>query len=112
VVGTVEQKGTTKQTSLRTRDTAMDILPAPKTLQEWRSQKLRPKYPRSVWTTLESFFLSHGYTLWQPPSSLYQKPPNDAPRTPDGFVYRTIYCEIKPNTQRFDMIVSQALIFA
>jgi hypothetical protein len=91
----------------------MDItLPAPKTLQEWRSQKLHPEgaYPRSVWTPLESFFLSHGYTLWQAPGSLYQGPPNDAPRAPDGFAYRTVYCEIKPNTGTFDMIVSQAFL--
>ena len=35
----------------------MDPGPAPKTLQEWRSQKLHPAgpYPRSVWTPLESF---------------------------------------------------------
>ena len=64
---------------------------APKTLQEWRSQELElhlaGAYPRSVWTPLESFFLSHGYTLWLPPTSLYQRPPNDAPRAPDGFTY-------------------------
>jgi hypothetical protein len=88
----------------------MDILLAPKTLQEWRSQKLYPEgaYPRSVWTPLESFFLSHGYILWQIPGSLYQQPPNDAPRAPDGFAYRTVYCEIMPNTATFDMIVSRA----
>ena len=89
-------------------------LPAPKTLQEWRSQKTHPPgaYPRSVWIPLEYFFLSHGYTLWQPPSSLHPIPPNDAPRAPDGFAYRTVYCEIKPNIPHFDLIVSQTSIFA
>jgi hypothetical protein len=83
-------------------------LPAPnlKTLQEWRSQKLERAYPRTVWIPLESFFLSHGYTLWNPSTSLHPYPPNDAPRTPDGFAYRTVYCEIKPNVRQFDMIVS------
>jgi len=60
--------------------------------------------PRNVWVPLESFFLSHGYTLWQPQFSMYPTPPNDAPRTPDGFAYRTEYCENKPNIQHFDMI--------
>ena len=88
----------------------------PKTLEEWRH--LKPPLeegapfincdvcPRNVWIPLESFFLSHGYTLWQPRNSLYQKPPNDAPRTPDGFTYRTIYC-VEPYEQHFDVIVSQ-----
>ena len=94
----------------------MDIAPI-KTLQEWRSQKLHRALgynpvPRNVWIPLEPFFLSHGYTLWQPGYSLYPIPPNDAPRAPDGFVYRTEYCEIKPNVWHFDMIVSQTLIFA
>jgi hypothetical protein len=90
----------------------MDIAePAPKTLQEWRNQKPHPVQgysprPRNVWIPLEPFFLSHGYTLWQPQFSLYPTPPNDAPRAPDGFVYRTVYCEIKPNVRHFDMIVS------
>ena len=109
---------TTRRQQTQT-SSAMDItqaLPVPKTLQEWRSQKLHPEgaYPRSVWTPLESFFLSHGYILWRPPpsGSLYQRPPNDAPRAPDGFAYRTVYCEVKPNVARFDMIVSQVSIFA
>ena len=34
-------------------------------------------------------------------------PPNDAPRAPDGFVYRTVYCETEPNVRHFDLIVSQ-----
>jgi hypothetical protein len=90
----------------------MDTLPAPKTLQEWRDLEPRPEgyrrgvCPRNVWTPLESFFLSQGYTLWQPPLSLHLKPPNDAPRTPDGFAYRTIYC-IEPYEHHFNMIVSQ-----
>ena len=81
-------------------------LHAPKTLQEWRSQKL-VGYPRTAWIPLESFFLSRGYTLWpHPPTTLHPIPPNDAPRAPDGFAYRTVYCEIKPNKFHFDMIVS------
>ena len=34
-------------------------------------------------------------------------PPNDEPRAPDGFAYRTVYCEIIRNIPHFDMIVSQ-----
>ena len=95
----------------------MNTLPSPKTLQGWRSQEreldLAGAYPRSVWTPLESFFHSHGYILWQSSSSLYQRPPNDAPRAPDGFAYKTVYCEIEPkSSRRFDMIVSQASKFA
>ena len=88
--------------------------PPPKTLQEWRTQKPLPvpgyKYsprPRNVWIPLEPFFLSNGYTLWQPQYALYPEPPNDEPRAPDGFVYRTEYCETKPNVRHFDLIVSQ-----
>ena len=86
--------------------------PAPKTLQEWRSQKLLPvgEYrgvPRQVWIPLESFFQSQGYSLWQPSFTLHPYPPNDEPRAPDGFAYRTIYCEMKPNVRHFDLIVSQ-----
>ena len=88
-------------------------LPAPKTLQEWRFQKLLPvgEYeprPRNVWIPLESFFLSHGFTLWpQPATRMHPYPPSNAPRAPDGFVYRTIYCEVKPNIAHFDLVVSQ-----
>ena len=106
-------KGNRDKQAPRLYYTAMDItLPAPKTLQEWRSQELKlhlgGSYPRNVWTPLESFFLSQGYILWQSPSSLYQRPPNDAPRAPDGFAYKTVYCEIEPKLSRhFDMIVSK-----
>ena len=106
-------KGNRDKQAPRLYYTAMDItLPAPKTLQEWRSQELKlhlgGSYPRNVWTPLESFFLSQGYILWQSPSSLYQRPPNDAPRAPDGFAYKTVYCEIEPKSSRhFDMIVSK-----
>jgi len=39
---------------------------SPKTLLEWRVQQNQPEgaYPREMWTPLEPFFLSHGYTLW------------------------------------------------
>ena len=86
-------------------------LHAPKTLDEWRNQKLPVgEYgggiPRHVWVPLEPFFLSQGYTLWQPSNTLHPIPPNDEPRAPDGFAYRTVYCEIKPNVPNFGLIVS------
>ena len=93
----------------------MEIIPAPKSLQEWRYQKPHPvpgnsPRPRNVWIPLEPFFLSQGYTLWQPQFAMYPMPPspNDAPRAPDGFVYRTVYCETEPNVRHFDLIVSQS----
>ena len=95
-----------------TCDLVMEIIPAPKSLQEWRYQKPHPvpghsPRPRNVWIPLEPFFLSQGYTLWQPQFAMYPMPPNDAPRAPDGFVYRTVYCETEPNVRHFDLIVSQ-----
>ena len=94
-------------------DNTNNTLTAPKTLQEWRSQKLYPPEgyeleprPRNAWIPLESFFLSHGYILWQPSYSMYPMPPNDEPRAPDGFAYRTEYCEIEPNVKHFNLIVS------
>jgi hypothetical protein len=108
-----------KQALASVRTTTMDTsssiaLPAPKTLDEWRNQKLHPEaFPRSVWTPLESFFLSHGYILWLPNLVYGTRPPNKAPRTPDGFAYRTVYCEIEPKCiPCFEMTVSQASIFA
>ena len=109
--------GRNKRLYTTVMDTAVHSESAPKTLQEWRSQKHLPAVegysprPRNVWIPLEPFFLSHGYTLWGPRYSMYPTPPNDEPRTPDGFAYRTVYCEIKPNVPHFDMIVSQTLIF-
>lgn len=83
----------------------------PQTLQEWRHQKNQPEgaLPRHMWTSLEPFFLSQGYTLWNLKQSSYALsliPPNDAPRTPDGFAYRVPYNEIKPNPTSFATMVS------
>ncbi|THH18821.1 hypothetical protein EW146_g2244 [Bondarzewia mesenterica] len=81
----------------------------PQTLQEWRHQKNQPKgaFPRDMWTSLESFFLSQDYILWLPQSyALCLSPPNDAPRSPDGFAYSTLYNDLKPKTSRFDMLNS------
>jgi hypothetical protein len=99
----------TTETKKPLLSTTVMALPTPKTLEEWRNHEAKC-YPRGIWVPLEPFFLSHGYALWQPPFSLYPMPPNDAPRAPDGFAYRTVYCEIKPNVRHFgrsDMIVSQ-----
>src|SRR3984957_6711608 len=81
----------------------------PRTLKEWREQK--GSFPRNFWNPLESFFLSRGYTLWGPRSTWWLIPPNDAPRTPDGFAYRTVYNEIKPDKYFFNMIVSPVALY-
>ena len=70
----------------------------PQTLLEWRKQKYQPEgtYPRQMWTPLEPFFLSHGYTLWiqlgpKDGDAMTLRSPDNTPRAPDPFVYSTPY---------------------
>jgi len=71
---------------------------SPQTLLEWRMQKNQPEgtFPRQMWTPLEPFFLSHGYTLWiqlgpVEGDAMTLRSPDTTPRAPDPFVYSTPY---------------------
>jgi hypothetical protein len=75
----------------------------PKTLLEWRMQQNQPEgaYPRDMWTPLEPFFLSHGYTLWikfgpKDGDSMILRAPDETPRAPDPFVYEAPYNRVPP----------------
>jgi hypothetical protein len=70
----------------------------PQTLLEWRMQQNQPEgtFPRQMWTPLEPFFLSHGYTLWiqlgpVDGDAMTLRSPDNTPRAPDPFVYSTPY---------------------
>jgi hypothetical protein len=89
----------------------------PQTLQEWRSGWGSPashviESPRRLWTPLEGFFLSHGYTLWieQIWNDLDLRPSNlKTPRTPDGFAYRTMYNDNEAPS--FGHVVSMPIVW-
>jgi hypothetical protein len=68
-------------------------LETPTTLKAWRRSGLESEAssPRDVWDHLEHFFRDHGFLLWNKSSQLRLIPPNDEPRCPDGFSYRTVY---------------------
>ena len=76
---------------------------SPKTLLEWRLQQNQPEgaYPREMWTPLEPFFLSRGYTLWiqlgpKDGDAMTLRAPDDTPRASDPFVYLTPYNTVPP----------------
>jgi len=81
---------------------------SPKTLLEWRVQQNQPEgaYPREMWTPLEPFFLSHGYTLWiqlgpKGGDAMSLRAPDDTPRAPDPFVYSTQYTTVTFTHRRY-----------
>jgi hypothetical protein len=93
--------------------TAVPTSYTPWTLEQWRHAGNQPEFkdPRVLWTPLEPFFLSLGYELWLSYMIYNVKPPNKAPRTPDGFAYMTPYNEILPDNPSFSMTVSLAAFF-
>jgi hypothetical protein len=92
----------------------------PQTLLEWRKQQNQPEdmTPRQMWTPLEPFFLSQGYTLWVQlgtvdGDAMTLRTPNDEPRAVDPFAYSTPYNEGPPSFDRtlFFTNVSRDLYF-
>ena len=71
-------------------------LALPETLTNWRASghDIEGKYPRDIWTPLEPFLHSLGYTLWQTAYFTNLVPPNSNERAPDGFAYRTYMNDI------------------
>jgi hypothetical protein len=85
------------------------------TLDEWRKSALAREDPRAMWVQFEASLLQKGYELWVTSSPLTVKPPlrgqkSPAPRTPDGFAYRTRYNDSSDSSDyRFGMGVSLLL---
>ena len=73
-----------------------DPLVLPDTLIKWRSSghDVKGKIPRDIWTPLEPYFQTLGYTLWTPCWSINLIPPNLNERAPDGFGYRTFMNDV------------------
>lgn len=83
------------------------IFPPSQTLQEWRNISVTDGKFRAVWTPLEPFFVSKGYTLFIS-TDLFLKvtAPNSEERTNDGYAYKTPYNNIGIHASEFDMGVS------
>ncbi|KZV90524.1 hypothetical protein EXIGLDRAFT_720299 [Exidia glandulosa HHB12029] len=48
-------------------------------------------HPRALWAPFETFFASHGITLWKEARGYgSMEPPDDRVRAPDGFFYRMV----------------------
>ena len=64
-----------------------------------------------MWTPLEPFFLSHGYTLWiqlgpVDGDAMTLRSPDDTPCAPDHFVYSTPY-QKNPPTYNYTLFFSK-----
>ncbi|THH16408.1 hypothetical protein EW146_g4227 [Bondarzewia mesenterica] len=66
-------------------------------LPEWKATILERSY-MELWYPRRHFFRGKGYQLWKSRRNGLLSPPNDNPRTPDGFSYELEYSATRPHS--------------